>query len=78
MTLCFIISVAGSSRPDTGCFFSITEGERALNGTTAEDISSPLVFLSTVRNFHFSKHSILETGSEGNFFQKPVTNPFSN
>jgi hypothetical protein len=27
---CFIISVAGSSRPDTGCFLSITEGERAL------------------------------------------------
>jgi hypothetical protein len=41
---CFIISVAGSSRPDTVCFFSVTEGERALKGTTTEDISSPLFF----------------------------------
>jgi len=63
---CFIISVAGSSRPDTRCFFSVTEGERALIETRAEDISSPLFFfLNTVRNFQFSKHSILETVSEG-------------
>jgi len=41
---CFIISAEGSSRPDTGCCLSITEGERALKGTTAEDISSPLFF----------------------------------
>jgi hypothetical protein len=40
---CFIF-VAGSNRPDTGCFFPVIEGERALRETTAEDISSPLFF----------------------------------
>jgi hypothetical protein len=73
---CFIISVAGFSRPDTGCFFSVTEGERALK--QQPKISAALFFLSTVRNFQFSQHSILETGSEGNFFQKPVTKTVSN
>jgi hypothetical protein len=32
---CFIISVAGSSRPDNACLFSVTEGERALKETNS-------------------------------------------
>lgn len=72
---CFIISVAGSNRPDTECFFSVTEWERALKETNSRRYKQSF-FLTLFLILIFFKHSILETGSEGNFFQKPWRRPF--
>jgi len=38
---CFVISVAGFSRYDTGCFFSVTEEERTLKETNCRRYQQP-------------------------------------